>query len=416
MNYPKIFFTCLLILMIPATLLAQLSLDGELRPRTEYRNGYGALQPEEAGSAFFTSQRTRLSMLYRTDLYNIKVTGQDIRVWGDEEQLRDIANVNIHEAWAELKISEKLDAKLGRQELVYDDHRLLGNVNWTQPARSHDALVFRYHNTDTGFSADAGGAFNQETERLFDTPYLLDNYKVLSYIWLHKKAGPLQISLTGLTDGFQRDQSTTVFRYTYGSHLVYNAGDLQITGTVYVQSGDDAARDNISAHMYAVKTSYTLSNLRLSAGYDYLSGGSSRNSNPERRAFNTLYATNHKFYGHMDHFLNIPSDTRSGGLQDRYLQANYKINGHADIMATYHYFSLAGNIAAPDDPVTALEKSLGSEMDFGFAYTFTPEITLQAGYSFLIPSASLERIQQVDAGAPQQWGWVMLSLTPELLK
>ena len=64
-----------------------------------------------------------------------------MRVWGDEEQLQNIASVSAHEAWWEIDFNQCLSLKFGRQELVYDDHRLLGNVGCVHQARSHDAVL-----------------------------------------------------------------------------------------------------------------------------------------------------------------------------------------------------------------------------------------------------------------------------------
>src|SRR6185369_17459681 len=95
---------------------------------------------------------------------------QDVRVWG-----QDASTINrttsdpydglmIHEAWAEIslvdtgKVVKNFTLKIGRQELLYDDSRLLGNLDWLQQARRHDAIVFKLLNK--GWQADAGFAFN----------------------------------------------------------------------------------------------------------------------------------------------------------------------------------------------------------------------------------------------------------------
>lgn len=407
---------CCLLISFPIVAQAQLTLDAEFRPRTEYRNGYGTLRTADTNPAFFTSQRSRLTLNYQSDLYKIRFSGQDVRVWGDVEQLGDTPNVNIHEAWAEFNVSERFDVKLGRQELIYDDHRLLGSVNWTQQARSHDALILKYHHPGTDLKIDIGGAYNQDSENLLGNTYTLNNYKVLSYIWLHKNFEAFNASIFGLTDGFEQKSGSTNFRYTYGTHLTYSNDGLELSGSLYLQKGDDGLRRNISAQMYAAKAGYTFNSLHLVAGFDYLSGGSANDNNPQSNAFNTLYATNHKFYGNMDYFLNIPADTRYGGLQDIYLQADYDLTAHSSLSLTYHYFALAESIADPLVSGQSLDKPLGSELDFNLTHNFNSEIVLKAGYSLLTPSDSLEHIKLTDAKSTQHWGWVMLSLSPNFVK
>ncbi|NGP88786.1 porin [Fodinibius halophilus] len=395
---------------IPALVQAQLSLDGELRPRTEYRNGYRTVRTADMDPAFFTSQRARLTLQYKTDLYKIKVAGQDVRTWGEVAQLQDNPNVNIHEVWAQLKVTDAMDLKLGRQELIYDDHRLLGSVNWTQQARSHDALVVKVDNNN--FKLDLGAAYNQEAQNVIGNTYTMNNYKVLSYLWLHKKMDAFNISVIGITDGFQVTDATN-FRYTYGTHLAYNKDAFNASGSIYLQNGDDNMRTDISAWMYAVKAGYNFGSFGLTAGYDYLSGGSVNDNNPQRNVFNTLYATNHKFYGNMDYFLNVPNDTQLGGLQDIYLKATYTASEKTTLSLTYHNFALAEEVSA----TSSLDKGLGAEFDFNLSHSFSDDIALKMGYSLLSSTDSMERIKGVPgAESTQHWGWVMLSVTPSFIK
>jgi len=59
----------------------------------------------------------------------------------------------------------------------------------------------------------------------------------------------------------------------------------------------------------------------LSAGVDYLSGDDGEDET-KYKVFNTLYATNHKFYGFMDYFLNLPVHTYGKGLMDMHGKLN----------------------------------------------------------------------------------------------
>ena len=158
--------------------LAQFSLIGQLRTRTEYRNGTGSLKLKTADPAFFTSQRARLGFNYKwTNRVVFQFTAQDVRVWGQDASTispADGTKLGVHEAWAELALANKKDStfktnsvdyfgvKLGRQELLYDDSRLMGNLDWLQQARRHDAIVFKL--LQSGWQVDLGAAFNQNTD------------------------------------------------------------------------------------------------------------------------------------------------------------------------------------------------------------------------------------------------------------
>ncbi|MBC8015594.1 MAG: hypothetical protein H7X79_07620 [Sporomusaceae bacterium] len=48
--------------------------------------------------------------------------------------------------------------KIGQQEIIYDDSRLSGNLDWLQPRR-HDAIVVKV--IHKGLHADVGAAFKK---------------------------------------------------------------------------------------------------------------------------------------------------------------------------------------------------------------------------------------------------------------
>ena len=156
---------------------AQLSLTGQVRTRTEVRDGLGNLSPLGATAAAFTSQRTRLIFGYKWDRVTFGMSLQDVRVWGQDAATisnADGAKLSTHEAWAELvlansadttigfKAIQNLSLKIGRQELVYDDVRLLGNLDWLQQARRFDAAVLKSQHL--GWALDLGAGFNQNTD------------------------------------------------------------------------------------------------------------------------------------------------------------------------------------------------------------------------------------------------------------
>ena len=155
---------------------AQITLTGQLRTRAEDRNGYGNLVVNDSKSAVFISQRTRLNFGYKWDRLTFGASVQDVRVWGaDASSISATDNrLFLHEGWAELTLFNKADTtiksklfdlvtlKIGRQELNYDDVRLIGSLDWLQQARRHDmALLKTMHH---GWQVDLGYAYNQNTD------------------------------------------------------------------------------------------------------------------------------------------------------------------------------------------------------------------------------------------------------------
>ena len=172
------------------TVKAQFTLTGQLRTRTEVRNGLGNLVLKGSKSAVFTSQRTRLAFGYKWDRLTFGVTLQDVRVWGQDASSISNADGNrlmLHEGWADLTLFNKADTtirttgidlmslKIGRQELAYDDVRLIGNLDWLQQGRRHDmALLKTIHK---GWQVDLGYAYNQNADAfgITNTSYVPSN-------------------------------------------------------------------------------------------------------------------------------------------------------------------------------------------------------------------------------------------------
>lgn len=177
----KIIIACTVVLVFlagkPFHAEAQFSLIGQVRTRTEYRDGVGTLNLTGSKPAFFTSQRTRLTFAYKWDRILFNVSPQDVRVWGQDAATISNADGNrlsMHEAWADVtlmnindttikaKLIDNLSFKIGRQELLYDDSRLLGNLDWAQQARRHDALLLKA--VHKGWQVDLGVGFNQNND------------------------------------------------------------------------------------------------------------------------------------------------------------------------------------------------------------------------------------------------------------
>ncbi|QDK83570.1 hypothetical protein EXU85_35195 [Spirosoma sp. KCTC 42546] len=179
MNYiiKRVSLAAVILLLTQSTLFAQFSLIGQVRTRTELRNGLGNLAPKDAPAAFFTSQRTRLTFGYKWDRVQFQTSIQDVRVWGQDASTINNADGNrlmVHEAWAEVTLAngadttikfkpiQNLSLKIGRQELVYDDVRLLGNLDWLQQGRRFDAALLKGQHK--GWALDLGVGFNQNTD------------------------------------------------------------------------------------------------------------------------------------------------------------------------------------------------------------------------------------------------------------
>ena len=404
-------------LVITGSLLelnAQFSISAQLRPRMEYRDGYRFPKGVDADAAFFISQRTRLILAFKNEKIKLFISPQDIRVWGSEKQLAKDPNFGLHEAWGQIMLSGHFSVKAGRQELVYDGHRLLGNVEWVQQARSHDALVFKFEKND--LKLDFGGAFNQSVENVFTTHYRPDNYKALAFLHVGKVSEKFSWNGMVISDAFEKNDTIheLAWRYTLGTLLGYKTGDLSLEGSIYWQGGKTKTDIDISAYLFNLKALYKFNKGAVAVGFDFVSGDDP--TDKDFQAFNTLYATNHKFYGFMDYYLNVPADTDGGGLQDYYLNVNFNTSNKSSFKLFYHQFFLANDVPDLTNPGEMLSNNLGGEADAVFEYKMASYATFNIGLSMYFPNATTAQIKGGSMDKINTWGWVMLSLKPELFR
>ena len=414
MNPLKITFLSLVLVgTFSSNLYAQFTLSAQLRPRMELRKGYRIPQSESSKAAFFVSQRTRLKFGYQHEILEIFVSLQDVRTWGDQLQLTDVASFSMHQAWLKLKMAKGLFIRVGRQEFVYDEHRLLGNVNWVQQARSHDAILLIFKKGK--WKLDAAGAFNQLSENVFSTEYVTNNYKALIFARGEKKIGEnATLVVTGIADAFERDtvDRELFWRYTYGSYFKFNKKGVSLVLSAYGQQGETRGGAALYAFMANARIGYAIKKMALNVGVDFVSGDNPNDA--KYQAFNTLYATNHKFYGFMDYYLSIPNDTKGGGLQDYFFNLNYMPTDKIALKLYYHQFLLANTVYKT--AFNEVKKNLGSEVDFVLVYNIKPYIGLQVGGSAYIPTNTTEYIKGGSQNKISGWGWVMLNATPQLFK
>jgi hypothetical protein len=382
---------------------AQFALSGEFRPRTEFSRGYKSLAVEDQKMSTATAQRTRLNALFATDGVKAKLVLQDVRYWGSQPQLvtnEDYAT-SVHEAWAEIKLAENLFLKAGRQELVYDDSRIFGNVGWAHQARSHDLALFKIEND---FKLHFGIAHHENadvTNNFYNGP---DACKDLQFLWFNKTWEKTGLSLMFLNNGVpvfvSAQEQENRYSQTFGGRLTHALEDVSLAANLYAQTGELPSMQKISAFNFLVEASMQIG---ITLGFEHLSGNS-YDKTDKNYAFNPLYGTNHAFNGHMDYFY-VGNHINSVGLNDVYLKFAYQkekfgFNGHL------HYFASAGKISAD------AKNYLGTEVDLGISYAVQPNAVFSAGWSVMFAGESMEFLKGGDHTASQHWGFIMLAVTP----
>ncbi len=405
---------------------AQVSITGELRPRFEFRNGYKSLMDTGQIGAAFTEQRTRLNFHYAGEKFKAGVSLQDIRVWGSQPQLNKSDGLtSIHEAWAEYKISGRFSAQLGRQELNYDDERLLGAGNWTQQGRSHDLLLLKYG--DSTFTAHGGIAHNQTMELNTGSYYYLsNNYRDMQFVWLNAKFSYFNISLMAINKGQQSSASARSTRYssTFGPNMEFRKAKWFASLRGYFQTGRDESARVMRAFMIGADVSYSpLQTLNLGVGGERYSGQSQTKTDKSylevNHSFNPLYGTGHKFNGYMDYFY-VGNFANSVGLTDLYLKAKFK-SGDWWIGLDMHEFLTSAGVLDMEEFIQTgkqekMDAVLGTEADLTFGYALTTAVMLQAGYSQMLATKTMEAVKGGRSDKSNSWAYLMLTFKPTLFK
>ncbi|MEW6467657.1 MAG: alginate export family protein [Bacteroidota bacterium] len=413
---------------------AQFTLTGELRPRTEYRHGYKTLLDSGQQAGIFTSQRTRLNFNYISARFNASLVLQDVRTWGNQAQgnTYDINTYGLHEAWGEYWFTKKFGIRSGRQELSYDDERLMGSVSWNQQGRSHDALLFKY--SDSTFTMHLGIAYNQNAENSTAIGYTIaGSYKELQFLWLNKKWGGLSTSAMIINNGFQSPVAINSTRYsqTMGTHNEYRKGAFFGLLKFYYQTGVDASKKDIQAYHAGAEVQYTLQKkIMLGCGFELMSGQSQTDTAKAYtdvvHNFSTLYGTGHKFNGFMDLYY-AGGAHGNVGLTNVYLKTRYKSEKYW-VGLDIHQFMAAADVLdlkklAAEGTYSALDPNLGLEIDLTLNCSLSSMFSLQAGYSHYLPTATLALLKGVTdykgegyTGQTANWAYLMLIFKPAFIK
>ncbi|HNS12064.1 MAG TPA: alginate export family protein [Bacteroidia bacterium] len=406
---------------------SQFQLNGELRPRLENRHGYQTLADSLDNSATFISQRTRLSAFYQKDQLKTGISIQDVRTWGSQSQLNATDGLlSIHEAWFEYKLIKNLSLKAGRQELVYNDHRIFGNTDWGNQGRSHDLMLVKFN--DSTWTVHTGFAFNQDKEQLNTTRYTVTNsYKAMQFLWINKKINKIDASLLFVNNGIQSPLTKAGIRYNQvtGVHLEYNTNQNNLVIKGYYQSGHDGSinRKNISAFLGGLEYNYkTNKNISLAIGFEHLCGQSQTDTSKSYtnmvHYFTPLYGTGHKFNGYMDYFY-AGNSHGNVGLRDFYLRFKFQREKFF-IFIEPHYFMSAANVLdnkylIETGQVRSMEKNLGTEIDLSIGYSPSKLISFKAGYSQMFGTSTLETIKGGDKDEINNWAYFMITVKPEFI-
>ncbi|MDD3802367.1 MAG: alginate export family protein [Desulfuromonas sp.] len=295
---------------------------------------------------------------------------QDGRVRGerDRDLIADPDGSRVQQAYLDYLAPAQTRLRLGRQEIVLDDARLIGNVDWRLNGQSFDALSLTSQPL-AGLSLFAA-AINQVNtitlDRLdLDHLYLFNaRYRLASFASL---TGYLYLLDTEERRANARDSATWGLRLAGQQAGWSYAVDL-------ARQDDYADGENQGGRFCSLFTRYQFAPLfGLGAGYSRISG-----QDGSDRPFDTLFSTAHKFNGWADLFLATNGGSLWGGLEDAFVEAGGKLLGNGWLVR-YHRFeaSDSGNAGRP-----AFDGGYGDEIDIQLDRPLTDNLSVLAKYAF----------------------------------
>jgi len=201
----------------------------------------------------------------------------------------------------------------GRQRIVLDDQRFVGNVGWRQNEQTFDALRAQM----AGANIKADVAYASQVNRVFGPDSPAGRWHgdvVLANVAKSWKAGTLTVFDYYLDIEETAAQSSN----TYGARLAgaKPLGKLKANYVLSYATQSDVAKNpaHFTDDYYLVEGSLDVKKLNVGLGYEVLGSNGSV-------AFATPLATLHAFQGWADKFLTTPTQ----GIEDSYLKLGYTL-------------------------------------------------------------------------------------------
>lgn len=135
----------------------------------------------------------------------------------------------------------------------------------------------------------------------------------------------------------------------------------------------------------------------FTVGLDWLSGDADP-GDLTYGAFHSLYATNHRYYGFMDLFLDPAARTLDRGLVNALGSAQFRLHPNGVLRGDLHGFWTAAGGRHP----------IGWELDPNAPATLLGVLRLELGYSIFRASSAGELIGVGPSGEVLQWGYAQL--------
>jgi hypothetical protein len=218
--------------------------------------------------------------------------------------------------------------KYGRQRLILDNSRFVGNVGWRQNEQTYDGVSFtnksiRYTNFTYAYIKNVNRIFGEANVSQGDHNH---NSHVINASYTGFEAGKL-IAYAYLLDIENPVAAKGLSSDTFGVRWQSATDGMFAYNIEYATQTDAGAAGVYEADYILAEGVLNVSRFAFTLGYELLG------SDEGKYGFATPLATLHAFQGWADKFLNSPA----AGVEDKYLSVGVSAAG-AQFLAAYHQF------------------------------------------------------------------------------
>ncbi len=273
-------------------------------------------------------------------------------------------DVSFYEANINYKVSESFSMKLGRQELAYGDHLIIGSLPWANTARSFDALKLSYKFsmgwTDVVYSKISDNMTPSTPKDDIDLLVLYNSFEVNDYL------KPLDIYFIHQDD----DTTNKTEINTLGFRIKGSVGSFFYRTENAIQKGSNVGE---KAFQYDLEVGGKFGN--YSTSLEFASAGEN---------YRQLYPTAHKFLGFAD-VLGRRNVTQLA------LHFVGNVTPWLGVNADYHMFSrtnkdiTAYKLTGVAWGANKTASDIGNEFDLVLTFKSQSNINLQLGSAWFMP-------------------------------
>jgi len=296
---------------------------------------------------------------------------------GNYSVIADPDNNELNRAWISYSGFDNTLIKWGRQRIILDNARFIGNVGWRQNEQTYDALtVVNTSIEDTqiilSYVNDVHGITGAHLEA--DAPVFNVKYSGLPFGDITAYGYFIDVAKSGATD-----RDTLGLRFNGSTKATDNLSVLY-TAEYAQQDIDRAGLSGEDADYYLLEGGVKFAGITAKLSREVQQG----NDGTADASFKTPLGTNHAFNGWADQFLKTPND----GLEDTFLTLSTKVSG-IKLVAVYHDFEA-------EDSST----DYGNELDLMAVKSFGKN------YKVLVKYSNYERGDSISGKSDKDKFWI----------